>query len=157
MLGLALIIEILQIAVFTQALRVMWPVSVLACRGLFGISFLMVARMAHELCTMPLLRVLAAKDIQGLYLLLVQVKPSANLVKVVVLDLAHTVFLMLLVELLLGQFYDRRSRCFLLRDSIAFDLVRRRFEEMEGTFPKEKAFEVGPVGLNTLFFLGRAY
>lgn len=71
----------------------MWPVSMLACTGLFGVTLLVVAGVAHELGPVPFLGVLAQEHIEYLDLLLAQVEPLADLVEVVLLDLTHAVFL----------------------------------------------------------------
>ena len=91
MLCLPFVVEIFKITVFAQALGVVRTVRMLTRDRLFRITFLVVAGVAHEFGTMPLLSVFAAKYVQLVYLFPVQIEPAADLLEVVLLHLAHTV------------------------------------------------------------------
>lgn len=90
---LAFVVEIFEVAVFAEALRVVRTIGMLACRGLFRVTLLVVAGVAHEFGPMPLFGVLTGENVQTLHLLFVQVEPPAHLFEVIVLYLADTVFI----------------------------------------------------------------
>ena len=89
--GLSFIVEVLQITIFAKALWIMRPLGVLTCIRFFGVTFLVIAGMAHKFGSVSFFSVLAAKHIQIVHLILVQVKICAHLLKMELLYLTHTI------------------------------------------------------------------
>ena len=108
--GLSLVVEIFEVAILAEPLRIVRTIRVLTSNCFFCVPFLMVAGVAHELCSVSFLGVLAAENIQVTHLLLVQVEPAAHLVEVVLLHLPHTVLLRLLCSLLFRQHLNSQGR-----------------------------------------------
>lgn len=145
LLCLSLVVEVLEIAVFAEALGVMRAVRMLTCARLLRVALLVVAGVAHELGAMPLLGVLAEEDVKDLKLLLAEVEPLAHLSQMVVLYLTHTIFLELLYLFVLS--FQGQSRL-LLRLVVAGHMVMTGIEQVKRPFLHEQTLKVRPVGLD---------